>query len=189
MIRFAKPEDGSAVMPILNQIFEEMEIEQLQDVPQADLFQTLETLFLTEDYRYSYRRTLLQTDTNGVIQGLAVSYPETDEAEIDAPLRPYLSQLGLTADQALFPDKESYPGEWYLDALAVAPKYQGQGIGSQLLAALKTQVPNGYDYLSLNVDFANPGAKRLYERSGFEVSGTLMIGSHQYEHMRYALNA
>lgn len=183
MIRFARPDDGPQVMPILNQIFEEMEIPELQALPQARLFEILTDLFLTEDYRYSYRRTLVAVDAQDKVQGIAVSYPEADEATIDAALQNSLAKYRLPADFEIFTDKEAKPGEWYLDSLAVAPKSQGQGLGGQLIAAVKAQVPKSYKTLSLNVDVANPKAKRLYLRQDFQAQGTLMIGTHQYEHM------
>lgn len=187
MIREAKPEDGAQVMPIVDQIFEEMEIPELQRVPKPQLFGLLTQLFQTDNYRYSYRRTLVAVDQADRIQGIAVSYPEEDEAEIDVPLKPYLDLFGLTPQQELFPDKEACAGEWYLDSLAVAPTAQNRGIGGDLIETLKTKVPAGYRYLSLNVDLQNPAAQRLYERHGFETQGNLMIGSHHYRHMRYPL--
>lgn len=188
MIRFARPDDGPQVMPILNQIFEEMEIEQLQALPQKRLFEILTDLFLTEDYRYSYRRTLVAVDEQDQVQGIAVSYPEAAEATIDAPLQDFLAKYQLPIDFKIFTDKEAQPGEWYLDSLAVAPKSQHQGLGGQLIAAVKAQIPQTYQTLSLNVDVANPKAKRLYLRQGFQVCGELMIGTHRYEHMCCEVN-
>ncbi|MCD2256880.1 GNAT family N-acetyltransferase [Agrilactobacillus fermenti] len=192
-IRPAELQDGPQVIPIINQIFEEMEIPTLQALSTAKLFAILNKLYQTKTYRYSYRRMLVAVDDSKDekkprVFGVAVSYPEVDEATIDTDLEPYYAQLGLQPGQELFPDQEAFPGEWYLDSLAVAPNTQSQGIGSQLLAATKQLARNHeYSVLSLNVDLLNPGAKRLYLRQGFRVEKKITIGPHQYEHMTFEL--
>lgn len=60
------------------------------------------------------------------------------------------------------------PGELVMDGIAVHKDYRGQGIGSQLLNGIVTHAKdNGFDTVRLDVIDSNPGAKRLYERSGF----------------------
>ena len=51
-------------------------------------------------------------------------------------------------------------------AIAVLPKYCGQGIGSRLLAALLADARHRYTAISLSVRGNNP-ARQLYERFGF----------------------
>ena len=70
----------------------------------------------------------------------------------------------------LFIDEETLPNEWYLDTICVAEKFRGKGVGSALLEALpKIASRDGYEVIGLSVDRANPHAKRLYEKHGFEV--------------------
>jgi len=60
-----------------------------------------------------------------------------------------------------------------LRGLAVAPGRQGEGIGARLLEAAISRVRTaGARRLVLRVLASNPGARRLYERHGFEVEGT-----------------
>jgi GNAT superfamily N-acetyltransferase len=54
--------------------------------------------------------------------------------------------------------------ERYLDQLFVAPNYQGKGIGRQLLAFTRTQLP---DEIWLRCVRENEKAWRWYEREGF----------------------
>jgi ribosomal protein S18 acetylase RimI-like enzyme len=68
----------------------------------------------------------------------------------------------------------SNPGYGYINddtpelSIAVLPEYCGQGIGTQLLTKLFSQVKNQYSAVSLSVSLNNP-AFRLYCRFGFEV--------------------
>jgi ribosomal protein S18 acetylase RimI-like enzyme len=57
--------------------------------------------------------------------------------------------------------------------LAVAPECQGDGIGARLLeAAIDRSRRESVRRLVLRVLSTNAGARRLYERHGFEVEGT-----------------
>lgn len=61
-----------------------------------------------------------------------------------------------------------------LNGLAVAPPWQGAGVGRRLvLAALQEARHRGARKVGLRVLAGNTGARRLYERCGFEVEGTL----------------
>jgi ribosomal protein S18 acetylase RimI-like enzyme len=56
--------------------------------------------------------------------------------------------------------------------LAVAPSHQREGIGGRLLdAAIERSRQEGVRRLVLRVLSTNRGARRLYERHGFEVEG------------------
>jgi ribosomal protein S18 acetylase RimI-like enzyme len=56
-------------------------------------------------------------------------------------------------------------------AIAVAPDYQGRGVGTRLLDGLaRAAAAAGHQAIALTVNSRNP-ALRLYERHGFEVVG------------------
>ncbi len=62
-----------------------------------------------------------------------------------------------------------------LESLVVKPGLRGQGIGSALLAAAReTAQERGHKLMMLNVLYGNDGARRLYERSGFQEFRTAM---------------
>lgn len=65
------------------------------------------------------------------------------------------------------------PGEWYLQAIAVAPQARGAGVGAALFAdAFQRAADSRCDTLSLDVDVANVRARALYERLGLQVEST-----------------
>lgn len=131
IIRPSKPADAAQVAPLIDIVFTEMEIPQLMRVPKPTLYAVLQQAFLLPTYRYGYPQILV-ADQDGHIEGIAVGYLHEQEAHIDDALRPLLPKLGLTPQSSLFTDTETYPGEWYLDTLAVAATAQGHGIGTKL---------------------------------------------------------
>ena len=187
MIRPATPEDAAACVPLIDIVFEEMEIPALMKLPKSALYPVFERAFLLESYRYGWPHTIVH-ETDGRVDGILVGYPHSEEATIDAEFMPMLPQLGVTDATDLFPDFESYPGEWYVDTLAVAEAAQGHGIGTELLTGIeKLTKQRGETLLSLNVDQANPRAEQLYKKMGYTKNGELMIGDHRYNHMIKAI--
>jgi ribosomal protein S18 acetylase RimI-like enzyme len=58
---------------------------------------------------------------------------------------------------------------WYVNVLACYPEYRGQGIGSRLLdVAERIARDEGLRRMSVVVADNNTGARRLYERQGYE---------------------
>lgn len=68
--------------------------------------------------------------------------------------------------------KPTHPEIPDIQSLRVHPTLRGRGIGSQLLEACEKLVAErGHRRVSLSVALDNPGAKRLYERRGYRVTG------------------
>lgn len=64
-----------------------------------------------------------------------------------------------------------------IDGICVAPDWQGQGVGSDLLEALCAEAfRRGYGAARLDVVDSNPRARALYERKGFVAVRTESIG-------------
>ncbi len=175
------------MVPLINIVFEEMEVPELMAMPDEKLFAVFEQAFLLKDYRYGYPQTFVHEGAAGV-DGILVGYPHALEAHIDDAFAPLLPQVGLREDQELFPDTETAVGEWYVDTLAVAPSAQGYGVGTTLLTGVEPLLrARGERLLSLNVDQANPRAEHLYRKVGYAKTGELMIGAHRYNHMTKAI--
>ena len=58
------------------------------------------------------------------------------------------------------------PNEMYVDYLAASPRHRGKGVGTKLIEHAKENC--NHEYLMIEVFAKNPGAKKLYERVGFE---------------------
>lgn len=63
---------------------------------------------------------------------------------------------------------EHAPDEWYVLAIAVRPEQRGSGVGAAMLAAAEQQARSeGCAAITLDVEHANHGGIRLYERLGY----------------------
>lgn len=181
IIRKAQPTDAPQIAPLMNLIYDEMALTDLEDVPGPDLLQVITAAYRTPTY-LSGAATTVVAEANGQVVGAAFGYPGDQEEVVDDVM------ADLTAKSAAFEvpyeaEQETTPGEWYLDSLAVDPHYQGHGIGRRLLQALPQYAKQDQEtVIGLNVDRENPGAFRLYDRMGYQVTGTQMIGDHTYDH-------
>jgi ribosomal protein S18 acetylase RimI-like enzyme len=66
----------------------------------------------------------------------------------------------------------------HLENLYVDPGAQGRGIGGGLLAEVEARVGARFEAMTLRCLLANPEARRLYERSGYQVRETQSIVLH-----------
>lgn len=72
-------------------------------------------------------------------------------------------------------DKESADGSHraYIFAFRVRPAWRNLGIGTRLMDHIEYDLlGRGFAYVTLNVAKDNPGARRLYERRGYKVTGS-----------------
>lgn len=64
-----------------------------------------------------------------------------------------------------------FPG--YIQSICIAPPARGQGLGSRVLAWAEERIFRDSPNAFICVSSFNPDARRLYERLGFELVGTL----------------
>lgn len=81
-------------------------------------------------------------------------------------------QIIETAGQAVgVVSVEEHPNHIFLAEIQLLPKYQGRGIGTKILQGVLQRSARLKKPLRLQVLHKNDGAKRLYEKLGFLVSG------------------
>lgn len=184
MIRDARPEDAKMVAPLLFTIWKDMELPLLQKESEEKILETLVVAISVPDYRYGFNH-LHVYDDNGIIAGVVSGYPGAKEPFIDQ-IWPELAKTHKLIDQsAVFKEKETFSGEWYLDSIVTSPDYRGKGIGTALLNELpRFAKADGEHIIGLNCDKENKAAKRLYERLGFQTTGEILLSGHRYEHMQ-----
>lgn len=184
MIREARKEDAKELAPLIMIILEDMELEVFKDLSK----ETIEALLIegiqTEEYRYSYRHAHVCI-RDGEIAGVVFGYRGEKESIIDEPLTDILEAKGFDSDIRLFTEKETFPGEWYLDSIVTAEKFRGRGVGTELLEALgQFATEDNEGVIGLNCDQSNAGAQKLYEKMGFKKTGEVTISGHEYNHLQ-----
>lgn len=69
------------------------------------------------------------------------------------------------------------PGELYVDGIAVDGSMRGRGIGTKLLAEVRSIAgEDGFRWVRLDVVDTNPRAQQLYQRLGFRVTNVETFG-------------
>ena len=112
---------------------------------------------------FSYRNARI-LEVEGETAAMLLGYPlpdPYDTGDLDAIsgiIRPLVELESLA------------PGSWYINAVATYEAHRGKGLGGRLMElASETGRACGCKSLSLIVASENEGAKRLYERLGYEI--------------------
>ncbi|MDM8212306.1 GNAT family N-acetyltransferase [Enterococcus hirae] len=186
MIRNATKNDLPQVLPLVMDIFKDMELPVVQQYPEKEVLERLNEAAQDPRYRYHWERAIVAEDA-GEILGAAFGYPAEDEPAIDTAWNRLKTREG-TSIPPLFEDPEVYPHEWYLDTLIVSRNARGHGIGTKLLQAVpQVASASGKHLVGLNVDQKNPKAEKLYRQMGFQKVGEMIISAHRYNHLQQPL--
>lgn len=183
MIRFARREDRPKIAELVLVVLKDMELPFLKEAGDKVTLEILEEAMEDPYYRYGWQHGLVN-EVNGEVAGIVFGYLASEEEKVDESLNKVLKKYHLD-NYSLFTEHESFAGEWYLDLLCVDNAYRGQGIGSELLAAVDQLAKKaGATVVGLCVDYANENAQRLYEEKGFKIVGEQTINNHPYHHMQ-----
>jgi ribosomal protein S18 acetylase RimI-like enzyme len=85
---------------------------------------------------------------------------------LDQPYSEFILSEGAKGIAGMAYAKQANPEFVMLHQLYVLPQYQGQGIGRELLAEIEAAFPDA-KAIRLEVEAANFGAVRFYEKCGF----------------------
>ena len=82
-------------------------------------------------------------------------------------------------------EPECFPGEFYLDSMALLPEFRGLGLGRDLvLDALNIAKNKGCICATLLADKNKPGLIAYYEKIGFQKYDSMWYFDHEYWKMR-----
>ena len=150
----------------------------------AAILHKIESMVRGNHTRHSHRFTWV-AELGGTVAGALVLYHGSTARELDQ----FLISLLKTEGHERTIEPEAHPDEWYIDTVSVNPAYQGQKIGTNLLAYADRLVHEaGGGKLSLNVDVGKTDALRLYERLGFAISEPWTIIGEPFHHMLKRVN-
>ncbi len=131
---------------------------------------------------YSWANAIVACDGEEPV-GAIISYPGDDYQS----LRQYTwGKIWSGIDEQTIADSpcETFPGEYYLDTMAIRPEYRGHAIGKRLIeAAIERGRRQGYTKFSLIVDIKKPRLKAYYESIGFSQEGQILFFGHLYDRM------
>lgn len=184
MIRKARKEDCSILYDMLKEILLDMELDILDRLPSEDLKTLVVDSMKEKGYRYSYNNALVYEE-EGEIVGCLFGYKGELEQELNGPLQHRFVEYGLNPEISFFPDKETFPGEWYLDSIVTKKGYRGKGIAKKLIASVPEVARNEQEnIIGLNCDKNNPIARAVYEGAGFQKTSEMILSGHVYDHMQ-----
>ncbi len=161
-------------------------------ISEEDLAKVLKTVAQMDDAIYSWRNVIVAEIADDVttaknhastVAGAIIAYNGSELHRLRRPLEDLLEKyVGLAAHEW---DDETSEGEFYIDTLAVNPKFRGKKIGTMLIeATCRKAAALGHSKVGLLVDVENPMAEKLYTRMGFEFAEYLPFFKHTYKHLQ-----
>lgn len=169
--------DDAVVIAQLTMMAADGLVEFLMDdlVPDTSSQQLLTSMIASETGEASYHNTEVAVH-NTVVIGIAQTYP-AEKHRITEEMRSFFPQERLDLLEDFFNSRVE--NSLFLDTLAVAPEYQGQGIGTQLIHRVKQKAKAlGYLSVSLITWANNRQAIELYQRQGFQPIKSIQVGQH-----------
>ena len=134
-------------------------------VPGSEYDEEFAEICSREDTLYSYRYARVLT-VEGVPAGCMVSYPgDVYEERRKVTFRLFTDVSQEISDAT---GTETFPGEWYLDSLAILPAHRHFGLGSMLIRdAIQIGRSQGFRKFALIVEKASPDLQQYYASFGF----------------------
>jgi len=181
LIRKAAAAEADSIASLIFLAMEDIVYYFIGERDRENAIQFLAGLIREKNNQYSYENCWVTESENNIIAA-AIVY---NGADLDALRQPVLEKIKLLYNRYLVLEDETEAGEYYIDCIGVEREHQGKGIGSGIIDFLKEEfVGRQNETLGLLVDKNNPGAKRLYLKSGFEVVGEKNLAGKAMEHLQ-----
>ena len=149
----------------------------------VDFHRMMTRLVEMEDSQYSYRNTLVATNTEGILMGVLVAY---DGAQLRTLRERFIQEaiVSFGIDYSGM-DSETESGEFYFDSLAVSSNFRGKGVAHELLlAGIERARQLGIPKVGLLCDKSNLNAERLYAQVGFQYVEDTTWGGHAMKRLQ-----
>lgn len=175
----AHPQDAGELLPLLLSAIGSIAYTLSGSRNQEETEAVLLDWMSKENNRLSFSNILVDR-RDGCIAGMLICYSGSDAEKLDFPIKKRLEGLyGLQAANELV--VECLPGDFYLDTVAVAERYRGQGVAKGLLAAFESRgKTSSCKRLSLIVEPYNEKAASLYRSLGYREDGKLPVSGTLY---------
>ena len=186
IFRKAGKEDVSFVAQAVLAAVDAGDFNSVQDDERKKTLDVLNGIICLEGTLYSLKNVLI-AEVEGERAGCIIAY---DGARYKALKEKTFNLLkeGLGLDFTGM-DDEAGRGEYYLDSLAVSPRFRKRGIGRLLIMqALETGEALGFSKASLLVLRSDKGLRGLYSSLGFVAEGKRMCFGKEYTRMTIPLH-
>ncbi|HLR91883.1 MAG TPA: GNAT family N-acetyltransferase [Atopostipes sp.] len=182
MIRKVRREELPQLIPFVFRILSDMDLPLLDVVSGDELNQIIADAMESPQYRYGYEHAWVCEQDNQVV-GVLFGYPGEYVSLVDGPFHVALAERGIEPAEVKS-GEETHSGEWYLDAIVIAPLYRNQGIARRMLQTIDNIARDaGYRKIGLNCPIENKIAFSLYSDVGFEIRTKTLLGDKVYYHM------
>lgn len=181
MIRKARRDESLQIAQLMLLAMEDIVYAFLGNRNSDDALEFMHLLVQQEENQYSFENTWIAEEDKQVAGSITVY----DGAKLQQLRQPVFSLLAEKYQREVSPENETEPGEFYIDTIAVHPKYQRKGLGTMLLKFVIGQfVYQEGKKLGLLVDTRNTKAKNLYRQLGFVRVGEKQLMGQPYEHLQ-----
>ena len=167
MIRKPKRDERRQIIPLIELIMQDMELPILEHTSPEMLYAMLEEAMLDNQFRYGLSQTLVYIH-EGKVAGAIFGYHGHLEDTIDDPFHQLYEAYNIEHQIPLYEDKETMPGEWYIDILVEVENLARQ---------------QGATKIALNCEKENTKAYKLYEKLGYSPESERVLSGHPYYHM------
>ena len=175
LIRKATIEDSYQIAQYLLMAMEDIVYEFIKKKDYNEAFNFLYHFVKLKNNQYSYQNCVVAEDDGEIIAAVNI-YDGAKLEELRSPIIAYLQEnFGLD----YMPESETESGEYYIDTIAVSPRFRRKNIGTKLLQYLINKyVINQKLTLGLLVEEDNLVAKNLYLKLGFKkVAEKSLVGN------------
>ena len=185
MIRKATHEDADAIVNFMMLAMGDLPYKFANTEDKNIALRLLKKFVLIDGNQYSITNTFVYQQ-EGDIAGAIIAY---DGGKIETLRKPFFDYISEKFHHKKFEmELESEVGEFYIDAVAVDPDFQGKGIGKSLILTVAEKARTlGFKKLGLLVSTNNNDAKRLYEKIGFKTVGYKNLLGTSHEHLVYQI--